>query len=330
MSIISSNVSDQTLRLTAVGLVTGFVQMALGGPLWSEELRSKALKELPIWKTDESEILKNLASTPEAFDCSVSPNSPFEEPDNCTSPTSPPTSPAVTRAGAKRKIKPKAEKREPKAKKRKKDVPRLPEDDESSGGQSRTRPATTRSSDIQSAPNPGTEENERKDSSNSRGQKRAAADMLQISMDLEANRARPDRPYCTQACLLGLIRGHFFDKKCPNIQAHQKSARDYSRNTKQKSQQRKNRHAINQPTLARPLDEQLQRAEREDNGGIKSLNRSGWAGALFRLELLSHGYTFVGKGTCGFTSSPGHPTLYTSVLLGWMVIDDVLIQVLWG
>lgn len=49
--------------------------------------------------------------------------------------------------------------------------------------------------------------------------------------------------------------------------------------------------------MARLIEEQLQRPERNYNGGFKSLDQSGWAGALFRLELLSHGYTFVGKGT---------------------------------
>lgn len=43
--------------------------------------------------------------------------------------------------------------------------------------------------------------------------------------------------------------------------------------------------------------EQLQRPERYNNGGIKSLKRCGWAGVLFRIELLFHGYTFIGKGT---------------------------------
>lgn len=105
---------------------------------------------------------------------------------------------------------------------------------------------------------------------------------------LDNNIQRPVRPYCTQLCLLGLIRGHDLDKKCPNVQAHRKEARADSCN----------QHTLDQPTLVRLIDEQLQKTpERNYNGGFKSLGRSGWAGALFRLELLSHGYTFVGKGT---------------------------------
>lgn len=52
-STTSSNDSDEQVRLTAVGLVAGFIQMALGSQLWSEKLRSKARKELPIWGHNE-------------------------------------------------------------------------------------------------------------------------------------------------------------------------------------------------------------------------------------------------------------------------------------
>lgn len=143
-----------------------------------------------------------------------------------------------------------------------------------------------------------TQAKEKKSQSNNRGQKRATANILRRCEDLQANTARIDRPYCTQACLLGLIRGHVLDEKCPNVQAHRKRAQDHSQNTRFKSRRwRNDRHVLDQPTLARLLDEQLQRPERYNNGDIKSLKRCGWAGALFRIELLSHGYTFVGKGT---------------------------------
>lgn len=64
-----------------------------------------------------------------------------------------------------------------------------------------------------------------------------------------------------------------------------------------KRRRRNKRHAINQQDLVRLIDQQLQGPQRDYDGGFKSLQRSGWAGALFRIELLSHGYTFVGKGT---------------------------------
>lgn len=91
---------------------------------------------------------------------------------------------------------------------------------------------------------------------------------------------------------------HVLDRKCPNVHALRKAARDSSRNTGNMNRRLRNkRHALDQPTLARLIEEQRQRPEWDDDGGIKSLNRSGWTAALFRLELLSHGYTFVGKGT---------------------------------
>ena len=101
------------------------------------------------------------------------------------------------------------------------------------------------------------------------------------------------------------------DKKCPNIKAHQQGAQDYSRNSTNGKhrcrKQRNNRHTLDQLALARLTEKQLQRPERDDDGGFKSLNRCGWAGALFRVELLSHGYTFVGKGTV----KPLAPVLHT-------------------
>lgn len=76
----------------------------------------------------------------------------------------------------------------------------------------------------------------------------------------------PIRPYCTQVCLLGLIRGHDLDKKCSNVQAHRKGAREDSCN----------QHTLDQPTLVRLVDQQLQKTpERNYNSGFRSLDRSG-------------------------------------------------------
>ena len=156
-------------------------------------------------------------------------------------------------------------------------------------------------SSSKSGLNTTTESNGKKGTSRTKGQTKEAVNSLEMFRNYEANRTMPGRPYCTQACLLGLIRGYTLDKLFLNVKAHQKRARYFSRNTpngKFNSQrQRNNRHAVDQPALARLIEEQLQRPERNYNGGFKSLDRSSWAGALFRLELLSHGYTFVGKGT---------------------------------
>ena len=287
----TSSDPDERLRLTSVGLVTAFAQMALDWKPWSTNMRSKARQELPIWDSDDAQTLANLTESP---DRPSNDSSEFEESDDETFPD---TSPAKTRAKAK------ARKDRTGCQKGDSAPSRLRKDDDSSGEEGRTHAEIAKSAVIQSASRPGarTEAKNKKDQSNNRGQKRAAADILQRCGDLQADTARLDRPYCTQACLLGLIRGHVLDQKCPNVQAHRKGARNYSQNTtngRYKRLQQDNKwHTLDQPTLARLVDEQLQRPERDDDCGFVSLDRAGWAGALFRLELLSHGYTFVGKGT---------------------------------
>lgn len=89
------------------------------------------------------------------------------------------------------------------------------------------------------------------------------------------------RQYCTQRCLQGLIRGGKLDEKCPNVSDHGVD-----------------RHRLNRTTLLRRLDRQLSRDDLgpETQLGCESLHVHGTRGALFKITLWSHGYTFVGKG----------------------------------
>ncbi|KAL9594883.1 MAG: hypothetical protein Q9219_006775 [cf. Caloplaca sp. 3 TL-2023] len=90
------------------------------------------------------------------------------------------------------------------------------------------------------------------------------------------------RPYCTQACLLGLVRARPIDERCPNASIHPRRKRS------------KIHHSLTQTKLCRLLREQLGRTLDED---CESLGVQGARGMLFRLTLASHGYTFVGKAT---------------------------------
>ena len=89
------------------------------------------------------------------------------------------------------------------------------------------------------------------------------------------------RKYCTQACLLGLVRGGLLDHACPNINVHRGHGIG-------------NEHSLNRKSLSKLMLRQL--AEDPDNG-CEPLVKQGSRGALFRLTLVSHGYTFVAKGT---------------------------------
>ncbi|KAH6698225.1 hypothetical protein BKA61DRAFT_583388 [Leptodontidium sp. MPI-SDFR-AT-0119] len=89
------------------------------------------------------------------------------------------------------------------------------------------------------------------------------------------------RQYCTQACLLGLVRKGPLDDACPNVNAHRAHASG-------------NHHALGRKSVAKLMLRQL--AEDPDNG-CEPLGKQGARGALFRLTLESYGYTFVAKGT---------------------------------
>ena len=89
------------------------------------------------------------------------------------------------------------------------------------------------------------------------------------------------RQYCTQACLRGLVRGAYFDNSCPNIELHRqgKKGRSHLLNTEQFSE-------MVRLQLGTDLDI-----------NCKDLRLQGARGALFKVTLASHGYTFVGKAT---------------------------------
>jgi hypothetical protein len=87
--------------------------------------------------------------------------------------------------------------------------------------------------------------------------------------------------YCTQACLLGLVRKRPLDNACPNVSAH-------------RAYRAGNHHALGRKSLAKLMLDQL--AENPNNG-CKPLGKQGAYSALFRLTLELYRYTFVAKGT---------------------------------
>ncbi|KAM3497832.1 hypothetical protein MY10362_008828 [Beauveria mimosiformis] len=103
----------------------------------------------------------------------------------------------------------------------------------------------------------------------SRGRARAGASR-------GASDAAP-RQYCTQRCLRGLQAQSPLDPSCPNASSHG------------------DRHRINAAEFIRLLSTQFHPPVPAELG-IESLHVHGTRGALFRVTLLSHGYTLVGKG----------------------------------
>ncbi|KAL8900832.1 MAG: hypothetical protein Q9192_000869 [Flavoplaca navasiana] len=88
--------------------------------------------------------------------------------------------------------------------------------------------------------------------------------------------------YCTQACLLGMVRHSTIDEKCPNAAFHPRNKK-FS-----------NLHLIGLKKFRKLVHNQLATTL---NRNITDLRIHGSRGMLFKLILDSHGYVFVGKGT---------------------------------
>ncbi|KAI6267933.1 hypothetical protein MCOR27_010383 [Pyricularia oryzae] len=102
-----------------------------------------------------------------------------------------------------------------------------------------------------------------------------------------------DRPYCTQKCLLGLVKGGYLDVRCPNMALHNRQSNspcDHDRGPISSCI----RHPINHAQFLEILFEQLKRSL---DDGITPLVHGGARGVLFKVSLLKFGYTFVSKGT---------------------------------
>ena len=85
-----------------------------------------------------------------------------------------------------------------------------------------------------------------------------------------------ERPFCTHQCILGLSRGQPIDKHCPNYADHPRTHLPI-------------KHFL---TL---IQQQLKVDDGKD-ADCTPLYLCGSRGALFKIRLSSHGYTFVTKG----------------------------------
>jgi hypothetical protein len=118
--------------------------------------------------------------------------------------------------------------------------------------------------------------------SGSRGQGKAGSQQK----DKGGNNGKPasgsrgtQRQYCTQKCLLGIMRESRRDENCPNTLLHPRVGA---------------KHAVGRSKFLDLLRQQL--ADDLDHN-CEPLGLQGARGAIFKIILISHGYVFVGKGT---------------------------------
>ncbi|KAG5756711.1 hypothetical protein H9Q70_000689 [Fusarium xylarioides] len=235
---------------TAVGQYLAFTLIALGSPgeqhEHGQEERQRAMNNLKTWAEDFETTLRSI---PENERSASSEYSPDYEP---TTYSEFERSPCLPRRRRRRVAEPQIDETPSR-----RDDRREPSDDES------TRPPDT--------PTPA---------GRSTGQASRQSQRL-------ANRSRGDshqqgRQYCTQKCLLGLVRGGSLDPRCPNIALH------CSNRPTQAC------HPVSHSKWLALLQEQLKRSLDE---GITRLRQGGSRGVLFKVTLLAYGYTFLSKGT---------------------------------
>ena len=90
------------------------------------------------------------------------------------------------------------------------------------------------------------------------------------------------RAFCTQLCLQGLAQGGSLDRQCPNILSHCEGG--YTGD----------QHQLSGEKFRMLLGKQLRQGR---GNACQPLWMQGARGALFKVILISHGYTVVGKGT---------------------------------
>ncbi|KAF3351634.1 hypothetical protein VDGD_05194 [Verticillium dahliae] len=237
---------------TAVGQYLAFTLMALGSPgqqrTHGQEERRRAMEHLKTWAEDFETTLRSI---PENERSASSDDSPGYEPTTYKGVDRSPALPRRRRRrGAETQVGEKS---------LTKDNRREPSDDESA-----PKPPDTPTPSGRNA-RPGTRRSQR------------------LAPRPRGGGGEQDRQYCTQKCLLAMVRGGFLDLHCPNVALHHKSCVSA-----------RARHPVDHVEWLRLLRKQL---EQSLDDGIKPLGEGGARGVLFQVTLLAHGYTFVSKGT---------------------------------
>lgn len=130
--------------------------------------------------------------------------------------------------------------------------------------------------DASGSPTRPSASNARKNRGNSGGQQKDEGG--KSSEQASGNRG-VQRKYCTQKCLLGIVRRSRLDNNCPNASLHPRVCE---------------KHAIDRSKFLNLVQKQL---AKDLDHHCKLLGLQGARGALFKITLASHGYVFVGKGT---------------------------------
>lgn len=254
--------SEHPQLCTAVGQYLAFTLMALGWPGRREEHgqdeRERAMKNLKVWAEDFETTVRSIP----------------ESERSATSDSSPTTYAGVDRSPCFRRKRRRLEEDLPSKHLGKDDRSESSDDERSSWlpdsptptSQS-TRQGTRRSQRLAQRSPPG-----------DRGNELTEEETLPLT-----SISAVSEKYCTQACLIGLVRDGHLDPKCPNVSLHRKTGG-----------QSQAHHPLRHEEWLQLLRKQL---EHSLDNGITRLRNCGARGVLFRVNMLAYGYVFVSKGT---------------------------------
>ncbi|KAI0107507.1 hypothetical protein GGR51DRAFT_570881 [Nemania sp. FL0031] len=104
---------------------------------------------------------------------------------------------------------------------------------------------------------------------------------------------RPIRPYCTQACLRGLVQDEDIDYNCPNVLLHLEAQRRVCR---LKGSRLGEKHTITADELRELVQHQLLKNAELDCQCFLEDGARGAIGCMFKMTVTGFGYTLVAKG----------------------------------
>ncbi|PYI06187.1 metalloprotease m41 ftsh [Aspergillus sclerotiicarbonarius CBS 121057] len=244
--------ADDELRLhrTAIGQVLAFTLQALAVEPPTQEWHDTAHKQLTTWEVEYLDVLREIPETlrkdPRASNYRPSHWKPERKRDRKIHNT---RSRARCQPGA--------------------STPKHSSTEGSGSEEESHSPSTAAASRSRSSHGRG---NSRK---STRGSERTRAGRDNKQTSPEDGKAT--RPYCTIACIRGIVNRDPLDKKCPNWKLHGT-----------------HRHSMGPQELTRQLHRQL---VRDRDLGFEQLHVCGRTGYLMKATLLSRGYTVIIKAT---------------------------------
>ncbi|KAI1154301.1 hypothetical protein F4825DRAFT_472501 [Nemania diffusa] len=137
-------------------------------------------------------------------------------------------------------------------------------------------------------------EHQATNSSNVNDKKKRRIMLPSLPSPFDPSTFRPIRPYCTQACLRGLVQDEGIDYSCPNVLLHLEAQRRACRRLK--GPRWGERHAITVDELRELVQHQLLENVELDCQCLLEDGARGAVGCLFKITVTGFGYTLVAKG----------------------------------